>query len=127
MIFQFRVDMFLRPNNEKIASDFIMRVCVYLKYIHPQNKSKTNYFLYQICPLFVLLNGNVSEIERGKVRVKILNTIKVTLSCLLHTNFHTILCQKFLILSKNPLNSQFKRHGPCSQKSEKKPCNNILQ
>ena len=57
MIFQFRVDMFLRPNNEKIASDFIMHVCVYLKYIHLQNKRKTDDFLYQICRLFALLNS----------------------------------------------------------------------
>ena len=49
MIFQFRLDMFVRPNNEKTTSDFIMCVCVYLKYIHLQNKSKTNDFL---CHLF---------------------------------------------------------------------------
>ena len=55
--------MFLRPNNEKIASDFIMRVCVYLKYIHLQNKSKTNNFLYQICRLFILLKG-ILQYER---------------------------------------------------------------
>ena len=57
MIFQFRVDMFLRPNNEKTTSDFIMCVCVYLKYIHLQNKSKTNDFLCQISRLFVLLKA----------------------------------------------------------------------
>ena len=56
MIFQFRVDMFLRLNNEKITSDFIMCVCVYSKYIHLQNSSKTNDFLFQISRLFVLLN-----------------------------------------------------------------------
>ena len=59
MILQFRVDMFLMPNNEKIASDFIMRVCVYLRYIHLQNKSKTNDFLYQFCRLFVLLKKDI--------------------------------------------------------------------
>ena len=47
--------MFLRPNNEKITSDFIMCVCVYSKYIHLQNSSKTNDFLFQISR-FVLLN-----------------------------------------------------------------------
>ena len=67
MIFQFRVDMFLRPNNEKITSDFIMCVCVYSKYIHLHNSSKTNDFLFQISRLFVLLNvvpliSNVSYI-----------------------------------------------------------------
>ena len=56
MIFQFRVDMFLRPNNEKITSDFIMCVCVYSKYTILQNSSKTNDFLCQISRLFVLLN-----------------------------------------------------------------------
>ena len=56
MIFQFRVDMFLRPNNEKITSDFIMCVCVYSKYTHLQNSSKTNDFLCQNSRLFVLLN-----------------------------------------------------------------------
>ena len=56
MIFQFRVDMFLRPNNEKITSDFIMCVCVYSKYTHLQNSSKTNEFLCQISRLFILLN-----------------------------------------------------------------------
>ena len=30
MIFQFRVDMFFRQNNEKAIYDFIMCVCVYL-------------------------------------------------------------------------------------------------
>ena len=55
MIFQFRVDMFLRLNNEKITSDFIMCVCVYSKYIHLHNSSKTNDFLFQISRLFVLL------------------------------------------------------------------------
>ena len=54
-IFQFRVDMFLRPNNEKTTSDFIMCVCVHSKYIHLQNKSKTNDFRYQISRLFDLL------------------------------------------------------------------------
>ena len=47
--------MFLRLNNEKITSDFIMCVCVYSKYIHLQNLSKTNDFLFQISRLFVLL------------------------------------------------------------------------
>ena len=56
MIFQFRVDMFLRLNNEKITSDFIMCVCVYSKYTPLQNSSKTNDFLFQISRLFVLLN-----------------------------------------------------------------------
>ena len=55
MIFQFRVDIFLRPNNEKTTSDFIMCVSVYSKYIHLQNRSKTNDFRYQISRLFVLL------------------------------------------------------------------------
>ena len=55
MIFQFRVDMFLRQNNEKTTSDFIMCVCVYSKYIQLQNKSKTNDFLCQISRLFILL------------------------------------------------------------------------
>ena len=55
MIFQFRVDMFLRQNNEKTTSDFIMCVCVYSKYIHLQNKTKTNDFRYQISRLFDLL------------------------------------------------------------------------
>ena len=48
--------MVLRPNNEKTTSDFIMCVCVYSKYIHLQNKSKTNDFRYQISRLFDLLN-----------------------------------------------------------------------
>ena len=48
--------MFLRPNTEKITSDFIMCVCVYSKYIHLENSSKTNDFLFQISRLFVLLN-----------------------------------------------------------------------
>ena len=56
MIFQFRVDVFLRLNNEKITSDFIMCVCVYSKYTHLQNSSKTNDFLFQISRLLVLLN-----------------------------------------------------------------------
>ena len=47
--------MFLRQNNEKTTSDFIMCVCVHLKYIQLQNKSKTNDFLCQISRLFVLL------------------------------------------------------------------------
>ena len=51
----------------------------------------------------------------------VLNTIKVTSLCLLSTNFNAILCLKFPILSKTPQNSQFKRHGLCSQKSKKKP------
>ena len=55
MIFQFRIDMLLRPNNEKTTSDFIMCVCVYSKYIYLQNKSKTNDFRYQISRLFDLL------------------------------------------------------------------------
>ena len=59
MIFQFRVDMFLRPNNDKTTSDFIMCVCVYLQYIYLQNKSKTNDFLCQISRLFVLLKGAI--------------------------------------------------------------------
>ena len=75
MIFQFRVDMFLRPNNEKATSDFIMCVCVYLKYIHLQNKSKANDFLCQISRLFVLLNyvNFCSEITR-KYSKNILNS-----------------------------------------------------
>ena len=55
MIFQLRVDMFLMQNNEKTTSDFIMCVCIYSKYIHLQNKSKTNDFRYQISRLFFLL------------------------------------------------------------------------
>ena len=51
MIFQFRVEMFLRLNNEKITSDFIMCVCVYSKYTYLQNSSKTNDFLFQISPI----------------------------------------------------------------------------
>ena len=56
--------MFLGPNNEKTTSDFIMCVCAYSKYIHLQNKSKTNDFRYQISRLFDLLNvtdtGNIA-------------------------------------------------------------------
>ena len=63
-IFQFRVDMFLRPNNEKITSDFIMCVCVYSKYIHLQNSSKTNDFLFLISRLFVLLNRTTWTFSR---------------------------------------------------------------
>ena len=55
MIFQFRVDMFLRQNNEKTTSYFIMCLCVYLKYMHIHNKSKTNGFLYLISSVIVLL------------------------------------------------------------------------
>ena len=42
-----------------------MCVCVYLKYIHLQNKSKTNHFLCQISRLFILLkhNGHISKIN----------------------------------------------------------------
>ena len=65
MIFQFRVDMFLMPNNEKITSDLIMCVCVYSKYIHLQNASKTNDFLFQISRLFVLLNYAQDVSERA--------------------------------------------------------------
>ena len=39
----------------KTTSDFIMCVCVYSKYIHLQNESKTNDFRYQITRLFVRL------------------------------------------------------------------------
>ena len=60
MIFQLRVDMFLRPNNEKTTSEFIICVCVYSKYIHLQNISKTNDFRYQISRLFVLLKMHCS-------------------------------------------------------------------
>ena len=41
----------------KITSDFIMCVCVYSKYTHLQNSSKTNDFLCQISRLFVLLKA----------------------------------------------------------------------
>ena len=58
MIFQFRVDMFFTQNNEKTTSDFIMCVCVYFKYMHIQNKSKTNGFLCLISGVLVLLNGH---------------------------------------------------------------------
>ena len=48
--------MFLRQNNEKTTSDFIMCVCVHLKCMHIQNKSKTNDFLCLISGVLVLLN-----------------------------------------------------------------------
>ena len=59
--------MFLRLNNEKITSDFIMCVCVYSKYIHLQNSSKTNDFLFQISRLFVLLKKIKFKIQRMKL------------------------------------------------------------
>ena len=57
--------MFLRPNNKKITSDFIMCVCVYSKCTILQNSSKTNDFLCQISRLFVLLKS-VDVIEMGR-------------------------------------------------------------